>query len=68
VAYSKTVVKSNGNKTSVFFGPFESEMYQTNVYLYGLYCKFYLNTFISVTSLMGTQNMMRILYNTSLLT
>jgi hypothetical protein len=48
--------------------PFESVMYQTNVYLYRLYYMFYLNNLLRVTTLMGTPNKMKILYDTSFLT
>jgi hypothetical protein len=48
--------------------PFESGMYQTNVYLQRLYYQFYLNNLIGINTLMSTPNMMRILYNTSFLT
>jgi hypothetical protein len=45
MAYSKSKMKSSGEKASACLNHFGKENYQTNIYVYGLYYVFHLNTF-----------------------
>jgi hypothetical protein len=44
MAYSKAKMKSSGDRASPCYRHSGQEDYQTNVYLYGLYYMFHLNT------------------------
>jgi hypothetical protein len=69
MAYSKAKMKISGDKVSPYFRSFWiRKLSDKCLPIWTLLCVSVKNILINLTSLMGTPNSMRILYNTSLLT
>jgi hypothetical protein len=69
MAYSKTKLKSSGDKASPYFRPFrKGKLSDKFLRVLALVYVSFKRILVSLTSFKGTPNSIRILYNTSLLT